>query len=139
MGQYQQCSRNNSGADAPGRLPGLLMVAADAQADLAVGLEAAARGGEAEARGPERVGRGQDDAAVVEAGAVDRVGGPAQGEVPLEEVRLERLGGVVGGRAAGELGSFTDCGRGESQWTIRNAQGRSGDTDVFVGWWATWC
>lgn len=43
------------------------MVAADAEADLAVDLEAAGGSDEAERRGSERVGGGEDDAAVVEA------------------------------------------------------------------------
>lgn len=71
------------------------MVATDAQADLAVGFEAAVRGGEAEGRRTERVCGRQYDAAMVEAVGIDRVGRPAQGEVPFEQVILERLGCVV--------------------------------------------
>lgn len=87
--------RNNCCANAPGGLPGLLMVAADAQAYLPVGLEAAIRRHEPEAGRAQRVRGRQDDAAVVDALAVRRVGNAAQGEVPLEEVGLERLGCVV--------------------------------------------
>jgi hypothetical protein len=36
-------------------------------------------------------------------------GRAAQGEVPLEEVVLERFGMVVGGGVRRELGGFFDC------------------------------
>lgn len=71
------------------------MVAGDAEADLAVGLEAAARGGEAEGRGPQGVGGWQDDAAVVNAVGEGGVRWPAKCEVPFEEVGLEGRGCVV--------------------------------------------
>lgn len=71
------------------------MVPADAQADLPVSLEAAVWGGEAEARRAKRVRRGEDYTAMIEAFAVDRVWGPPHGEVPFEEVGIERSGSVV--------------------------------------------
>ena len=84
------------------------MVPADAQADLAVGLEAPVGRGEAEAGRAQRVGRREDDAPVVDAAVVGAAGGSLEGEVPLEEVRLEGLGRVVCGWGAGDLGCFSD-------------------------------
>lgn len=81
-------SRHDRGAYAPGRLPRLLVVPADAQAYLPVGLEAPVGGHEAEAGRAEGVRRGEDDAPVVEALGVGAVGRAAQGEVPFEEVGL---------------------------------------------------
>ena len=48
VGLHEAAEGDEGGADAPGGLPGLLVVPRDAETDLAVGLEAAARGGEAE-------------------------------------------------------------------------------------------
>lgn len=62
------------------------MVAGDAEADLAVGLEAAAGRGEAERGRAQRVGGGQDDAAVVDALGKVGLGRAAECEVPFEEV-----------------------------------------------------
>jgi len=62
------------------------MVAANAEADLAVGLEAAARGQEAEAGWAQWVGGRQHDAAVVDAALEGRRWWPAQREVPFEQV-----------------------------------------------------
>lgn len=47
---------------------------------------------------------------MVEALAIGRVGGPAEGEVPLEEVGLEGLSRVVGRRRVGYLGRLSDLG-----------------------------
>lgn len=82
------------------------MMTAYTQTDLAVGLEAAVRGGEAEVGRRERVVGREDDAAVVETVSVGRVGGSAEGEVPFEEVGFERPGGVVCGRGVAKLGGF---------------------------------
>ena len=63
--------RHESCSHSPGWLPRLLMMATDAQADLSIGLEATTRCHEAEAGGSQRVRRREDDAAMVEAVAVD--------------------------------------------------------------------
>lgn len=74
------------------------MVPADAQADLAVHLEAAAGREEAERGGPQRVRGRQRDAPVVDAGCVGGGGRAAEGEVPVEDVRVGGGRGVeVGG------------------------------------------
>lgn len=88
------------------------MVAADGQADLAVGLEAAGGGDEAEGRGFERVLGREDDAAVVDAAGVDGARGAAEGEVPFEEVGFEGGRGVVGGGGGEEFLGFADYGGG---------------------------
>lgn len=67
--RYQSCP------NAPGGLPGLLVMPTDAEADLAVGLKAAVGGHEAKARRTQGVCRRQDDSAVVDAIAIDGVGG----------------------------------------------------------------
>lgn len=86
------------------------MVAAYAEADLAVDLEAAGGGEEAEGRRAQRVGGRQGDAAVVDARGVGRGRGrAAQGEVPFEEVGFQRRGVVVGRGLRFELGGFADC------------------------------
>lgn len=84
------------------------MVPADAQADLAVSLEAPVGRGEAEAGRAQRVGGREDDAAVVDAAVVGAAGRALEREVPLEEVRLEGLGCVVRGGGAADLGCFAD-------------------------------
>ena len=48
--------------------------------------------------------RGQDDAAVVDAALEVRLGGAADGEMPLEEIVLEGAGVVLGGRVRELLG-----------------------------------
>jgi hypothetical protein len=84
------------------------VVAADGQADLAVGLEAA-RGRHKTERGrAQRVGRGQDDAAVVDAVRIDRVGRPSEGKVPFKEVGFERGGGEVSRGRRGEFLCLAD-------------------------------
>lgn len=73
------------------------MVPADGQADLAVGLEAAAGRQEAEGRRLEGVRGRQHDAPVVEAVFVGAGRGrSADREVPFEEVGFERCRVVVG-------------------------------------------
>lgn len=67
----------------------------DAEADLAVGFEATARGCEAEGWRTEGVGWREDDAAVVEAVGEGGVRWSAEGEVPFEEVGFEGRGCVV--------------------------------------------
>lgn len=47
---------------------------------------------------------------MVQAVGVGGAGRAAEGEVPLEEVRLERGGGVVGGGGGGEFLGFADWG-----------------------------
>ena len=97
------------------------MEAADAEADLPVCFEAAARGQEAEVGRFERVGGRERDAAVVEARGVGRgCGWARQCEVPFVEVgvgeggRMEGWVGVCAG--GGQLGGFfeeaSDGGRG---------------------------
>jgi len=83
-------------------------MAADAQTYLAIHLEAAAWGEEAEGRRAQRVRRGKHDAPVVDAGAVGGGGGPAEGEVPGEEVGFSGEGVDVGGGGGGELRCFAD-------------------------------
>jgi len=85
------------------------VVARDAEADLAVDLEAAGGRQEAEGWRAQRVGGGQDDAPVVDAAGVGGGRGrAAEREVPFEEVGVERVGGVVGGGVGGEFGGFFD-------------------------------
>jgi hypothetical protein len=99
------------GAHAPGRLPRLLVVAGDAQTDLAVDFEAAGRGQEAEGWGTKRVLGRQDDAAVVEAARIARGRGrTTYCEVPFEQVGFLGLGMVVGRGRDGELRGFLYCG-----------------------------
>ena len=124
------------------------MVPADGQADLAVGLEAAGGGEEAEGGRAERVGGGQEDAPVVETGAVGGGGRAGNSEVPFEEVGVEggSVQGVVGG--GGEFGGFFDCvggglvgegvlgvgeGRGRGFW------GWGGGAYGCALWWGIWC
>lgn len=64
------------------------MMPTDTQANLPVGLEAPVGCDEAEAGRAERIGGRQDDAPMVETAGVGGAGGPADGEVPLEEVRI---------------------------------------------------
>lgn len=85
------------------------MVAADGQADFAVGLEAARGREEAERGRAQGVGGRQDDAAVVDAVGVDGVGGAAEGKVPLKEVGVEGSGGDVGRGGVGEFLGLADC------------------------------
>ena len=91
------------------------MVPRDAEADLAVDLEATAGGQEAEAGRAVRVRGRQDDAPVVEAVGVGGGGRAGDGEVPFEEVGIERggvQGGVrVGGQLTGLLQDAFDGGR----------------------------
>lgn len=84
------------------------MVAADAEADLAVHLEAAAGGEEAEGRRAERICRREDDPAVVDSRGVYGCGRAAKCEVPREEVRFCGDGMEVGGGCRGEFSGFTD-------------------------------
>lgn len=83
-------------------------MAGDGEADFAVDFEAAGRGEEAEGRGTERVLRWEGDAAVVDAVAVGGRRGPAESEVPFEEVGFEGGGMVVGGGGGGQFGGFAD-------------------------------
>ena len=77
------------------------MVPADTEADLAINFEAAGGGEEAKIGGFQRVRGGEDDATVVDAVCVGGGrGGPAEGEVPFEEVIF--LGGGV--EVAGGVG-----------------------------------
>jgi hypothetical protein len=71
------------------------MVIANAQAYLSVGFEAAARGGKAEAWRAKWIGRGQNYLAMVDSIAIYTVWGAAEGEMPLEQIGLERRGRVV--------------------------------------------
>lgn len=87
------------------------MVTTDAQAYFAVGLEAAVGRGEAEAWGSQGISWREQDAAVVEALAIDGVGRAAQSKVPFEEIGLEGLGRIVSRGRAGYLSSFSDCRR----------------------------
>ena len=73
------------------------MVAADAQTDLAIHLEAAAGGEEAEGRWAERVGGWENDAAMVDSRGVYGGGRAAECEVPGEEVCFCGEGVEVGG------------------------------------------
>lgn len=82
------------------------MVAGDTQTDLAVGFEATRRGREAERGRAQGVAGREHDAAVVDARGVGGVWGPAQGEVPFEEVGFEGGGDVVWGGGLGEFGCF---------------------------------
>lgn len=93
---HERANRNQRGPNAPRRLPALLVKATDAEADFAIGLEAARRRQEAEAGRPQRVRGRQDDAAVVDAGCKGRGRRwAAEGEVPFVEVGFERRGCVV--------------------------------------------
>lgn len=86
LGLHEAAQGHEGGADAPRRLPRLLVVAGYVEADLAVGLEAAAGRRKAEGGRAERVRGRQDDAAVVYAPGEGGEGGTSQREVPLEEV-----------------------------------------------------
>jgi hypothetical protein len=105
-------------------------VPADAQADLAVDFEAARRRKEAEGRWAQRVCVREDNAAVVDARGVGRGrGGPAQGEVPFEEVCVEGGGVEVGGGVCLEFGGFFDCGN----WlVVVTGMGKVAGTDGCV-------
>ncbi|TLD25579.1 hypothetical protein PspLS_06179 [Pyricularia sp. CBS 133598] len=107
---HEGAEGDEGGADAPGGLPRLLVVARDGQADLAVGLEAARGGDEAERGRAERVRRREHYTAVVDALGVDRVRRALKGKVPLEQVRLDRRRCVVWGWRGRELLGFTDWG-----------------------------
>lgn len=112
LGIHKRPDGQQRGADPPRGLPRLLVVAADAEADLAVDLEAARGGEEAEGRRAQRVLRREDDAAVVDAARVGGGGGrPREGEVPVEEVRVgdgvrAEVRGGRGGGGGGELGGL---------------------------------
>ena len=81
---HEGSQRDESGAHTPCRLPGLLVVAADRQADLTVGLEAARGRYESERRRTQRVHGGEDDAPVVDAAGEGGVGRAPESEVPFE-------------------------------------------------------
>lgn len=122
LGLHEAAQGHEGGADAPGRLPRLLVVAGYVEADLAVGLEAAAGGREAEGGRAERVRGRQDDAAVVYAPGEGGEGGASQGEVPLEEVGFQRRRRVVGRGRVGELGRLAHCAYGETSVVSRDRQ-----------------
>lgn len=103
---HEGAQGDEGGAHAPGGLPRLLVVARDAEADLAVRLEAPARRREAEGRRAQRVRRRQHDAPVVDALCEGGFRRPAQREVPLEEVGFEGRRRVVGGWRVGDLGGL---------------------------------
>lgn len=86
LGVHEAAERDQGCPDPPCRLPRLLVVAADAEADLAIDLEAARRCQEPERRRPQRVGRWQHDAAVVDPTGVRACGGAGQREVPVQHV-----------------------------------------------------
>lgn len=73
---------------------------------------------------------------MVEALAVDGVGGAAKGEVPLEEIGFERLSRVVWGGRVGYLGGFSNWARRVSRRGQRGT--REEETYVCAEWWATW-
>ena len=116
------------------------MVARYAQADLAVDFEAAGGGEEAERGRAERVGGREDDAAVVGARGVGGGGGAAQGEVPFEEVVVER-GGVEGGVRVGlELAGFGEDAFDGGGFGVEGGEGH-GLGGLFggeSGWWWWW-
>ena len=85
------------------------MVARDAQAYLAVGLEPAARRREAEGGRAVRVRGREHDAPVVYALGEGGFGRAAEREVPFEEVGFEGRRGVIWGWGGGELGCFFYC------------------------------
>lgn len=111
VGFHEGAQRDQRGAHPPRRLPRLLVVARDAEADLAVGFEAARRRREAEGRRAQRVRGRQHDAPVVDAVGEGGVRGPAKGEVPFEEVGFEGRRCVIGTWGCGELGGFFYCWR----------------------------
>lgn len=81
-------------------------MAADAQAQLAVDLEAAGRGQEPERWRPQRVCGREHDASVVDPVRVRRAGWALECEVPFEEIAVERAGMQGGVRGARELRGF---------------------------------
>lgn len=85
------------------------MVAADAETDLAVHLEAATGGEEAEGWRAEGVGRRKDDSAMVYPRGVYGRGRSAECEVPGEEVCFCGKGVEVRGGSRGEFCGFADC------------------------------
>ncbi len=46
---------------------------------------------------------------MISAFAIDRVGRSSEGKVPLEEVRLKRLGRIIGGRRPRKFSSLANC------------------------------
>lgn len=76
--------RNQRRPYAPGGLPCFLVMTADAEADLAVRLETAARSKKSKAGRTERICGWQDDSTVVDSIAIGRIWGPAEGKVPFE-------------------------------------------------------
>jgi hypothetical protein len=86
------------------------MMPADAEADLSIDFKPSTWCQEAETWWSERVGWREDDAAVVDTGGERGVRGPADCEVPVEEVCVR--GGtclVVRAGGIGEFGGFADC------------------------------
>ena len=90
LGGHEANQSRDDGADAPRRLPRLLVVGRDGEADALARLEAAVRREQDDLRRLERVLGWQQDAAVVDARREARVRRPPHRKVPLEEVGLQR-------------------------------------------------